>query len=184
LCIVLRAKRTFLVGIDVVVRAALLQAVAVECDHTHPATPHVAYHLLGVFVVGAVGVAGVVTRVEPHIAWTTTHAVVVEVDVAGETGEAGVVATAVLAGRFTGITSEALVGVSLGRAAGHAGVLVKIGTDTVETVAAIDTTSTVLRTLPAVTVRTTHFIIKDGTRGKAQAIELHVTTRTHKTVFG
>ena len=173
-----------MVGVDVVVGAALLKAVAVEADHTCPAFADVAVHFFGVFVVWARGIASVVVGIVPHITGTSQHAVIMEIDISGKASEASELACAVAARRFAGIAGDSLIRIGGCRAFKQTRMVVEIAANAVEAVSAVDAARAVGGALSTVTIGSVDCVVENGTGCEAEPVELDETSVANEAILG
>lgn len=143
------AEVTLLPTADVVVVAALFDAVAVEGHQVESTTIQVALHAFEVLVVGALRVATVVVGVVPHIAGTPKHTVLVEVNVTLETSFTHVLSRTLPARSNALLAGCPLVGIGSVGTDLQTSVVVEVGSDAFEAVSAVETVSAKFRALAA-----------------------------------
>lgn len=90
-----------MVQVDIVVRTTLRQAIAIQTDHSSPTGTHIASHSSSILIIRARRIAALIVRVVPHVTRTLTHTVIMKIYVASHTSSASVVASALLARRYT-----------------------------------------------------------------------------------
>ena len=159
-----------MVGAYVVIGAALAEAVGVERDHFGAALTGIAGEGRLVLVVWTKRITCIVVGVVPNIAGTRTYAVIMKVYEASQTSCACEVAGAVGAGRYAGLAGCALKGVGLGRAIGHADIVVEVGTYAFGAVTRVSAGCAVRTALGA--GETVDWVVENRAGGKTKAVEL------------